>query len=79
MYDLLIDTRNDVCQALTSISLPYFSKILQYIMYNRLYTHLIENQIFFNKQFVFRAGHSINHALLDLRDQICKFDEKNLC
>ena len=79
MYDLLMDTRNNVCQALTRISLPYFSKIIQYIRYNRLYTYLTENQIFFNKEFDFRADHSINHVLLDLRDQICKFDEKNLC
>ena len=48
--------------------LPCFSKILERIMYNRLYTYLVENNILFNKQFSFRAGHSTEHALLELID-----------
>ena len=36
---------------------------------NRLYTYLAENNILFNKQFGFRAGHSTEHALLELTDQ----------
>ena len=39
-------------------------------MYNRLYAYLAENNILFNKQFGFRAGHSTEHALLELFDQI---------
>ena len=35
-------------------------------MYNRLYAYLAENNILFNKQFGFRAGHSTEHALLGL-------------
>ena len=45
--------------------LPCFSKILERIMYNRLYTYLAENNILFNKQFGFRAGHSTEHVLLE--------------
>ena len=36
--------------------LPCFSKILERIMYNRLYIYLAENNILFNKQFGFRSS-----------------------
>ena len=50
--------------------LAYFSKNLERIMYNRLYSYLTENNILFTKQFGFRAGHSTEHALLELVNQI---------
>ena len=34
-------------------------------MYNRLYVCFTTNNILFNKQFGFRAGHSTEHALLN--------------
>ena len=47
-------------------------------MYNRLYSYLTENNILFNKQFGFRAGHSTGHALLELVDQISNtFNDTN--
>ena len=47
-------------------------------MYNRLYTYLAENNILFNKQFGFRAGHSTEHVLLELIDQISdSFNDKS--
>ena len=47
-------------------------------MYNRLYTYLAGNNILFNKQFGFRAGHSTEHALLELIDQISdSFNDKS--
>ena len=47
-------------------------------MYNRLYSYLTENNILFNKQFGFRAGHSTEHTLLELVDQISNtFNDKN--
>ena len=47
-------------------------------MYNRLYSYLTENKILFNKQFRFWAGHSTEHALLRLVDQISNtFNDKN--
>ena len=56
--------------------LPCFSKILERIMYERLYSYLTE-KILFKKPFGFRSSHSTDHALLELIDQICKcFDEK---
>ena len=50
--------------------LPPFSKILERVMYNRLNACLADNNILFNKQFGFRAGHSTEHAFLELIDQI---------
>ena len=58
--------------------LPCFSKILERIMYNRLYSYLTLNNILFNKKLEFRAGHSTEHALLELVDQISNtFNDKN--
>ena len=39
-------------------------------MCNRLYSYLTENNILFNKQFGFQAGHSTEHPLLELVHQI---------
>ena len=47
-------------------------------MYNRLYSYLTENNILFNKQFGLREGHSTEHALVELVDQISNiFNDKN--
>ena len=58
--------------------LSCFSKILERIMYSRLYSYLTENNILFNKQFGFRASHSTEYALLELVDQVTNtFNDKN--
>ena len=47
-------------------------------LYNRLYNYFTANNNLFNKQIGFRAGHSTEHALLELIDQICdSFNGKN--
>ena len=47
-------------------------------MYNRLYNYLNENEILNDKQFGFRAGHSTEHAILELIDQVSNaFDNNN--
>ena len=47
-------------------------------MCNRLYSYLTKNNILFNKQFGFRAGHSTEHPLLELVHQISNtFNDKN--
>ena len=46
--------------------LPCFSKILERIMYNRLYSFLSINNLLYEKQFGFQAGHSTDHAILQL-------------
>ena len=43
--------------------LPYFSKMLERIMYNRLQKYLNNINILYNKQFGFQTGHSTEHAI----------------
>ena len=45
----------------------------------RRYTYFTEKKTIFEKKFVFRPGHSTDHALLELIDQIRKCsDEKSI-
>ena len=57
--------------------LPCISKILEKIVYNRLYEHLNSNNILYKKQFSFQKSHSTEHAMLQLVDQISSSFEKN--
>ena len=50
--------------------LPSFSKILEEIMYIRLHKYLTDNSILYKKQFGFQEGHSTEHAIVQLVDQI---------
>ena len=50
--------------------LSCFSKILERIMYNRVYNYLNDNNLLFRKQFSFSKGHSTDHALIKLIDSI---------
>ena len=50
--------------------LPCFSKILEKIMYNRVYKYLTKNNFLFQKQFGFREGHSTSHAIVNLVSNI---------
>ena len=40
-----------------------FLKILERLLYERLYSYLTENKILFKKQFSFRSGYSTDHVL----------------
>ena len=57
--------------------LPCFSKMLERIMYNRLQKYLKDQNILYDKQFGFRTGHSTEHAIAQLVDQIYEAFEKN--
>ncbi|XP_065650648.1 uncharacterized protein LOC136078773 [Hydra vulgaris] len=46
--------------------LSCFSKLLERIMYNRLYSYLEKHNILYNKQFGFRKGHLTHDAVTDL-------------
>ena len=46
-------------------------------MYNRLYQYLTENEIFYPTKFGFQAGHSTEHAIVQLVDQIFESFEYN--
>ena len=56
---------------------PCFSKILEQLIYNRLYEHLNNLKILYPKQFGFHQGHSTDHALLQLVDQIYQSFERS--
>ena len=58
--------------------LPRSSKILDKIMYNRLYLYLTENNLLYDKQFGFQKRHSTDHAILQLADQIHEMFNKNI-
>ena len=57
--------------------LPCFSKILERIMYNQLFKYSKTNEILYKKQFGFQEGHSTEHAIIQLIDQINNCFEKN--
>ena len=46
-------------------------------MCNRLYKYLTENNLLYCEQFGFQKGHSPEHAVLPLVEQINQFFEKN--
>ena len=57
-----------------------FPKILEKIMYNRLYKYLLNNNILYKKQFRFQENHSTDHAIIQLADQISvSFEKKIFC
>ena len=58
--------------------LPCFSKKIEGIMYNRLCLYLIGNNLLYNKQFGFQKGHSTDHAIFQLADQIHQMFNKNI-
>ena len=59
--------------------LNVFDKLLERLMYNRLYSHLQANNVLYEFQFGFRKNYSTILALLEVTDSIYEnFDEGNL-
>ena len=58
--------------------LPCFSKILERIMYNRLYSYLTQNNLLYDKQFGFQKQHSTEHALMNSINKIADGFDNNL-
>ena len=59
--------------------LPTLAKILEKIMYKRLYDFLKRNNVLFKSQYGFRDGHSTVHAITELCSDIYKgFEERKL-
>ena len=56
--------------------LPVFSKILERVMYNRVFTYLNDNKLLYEKQFGFKNNTSTDHAILDLVNNISKSFEQ---
>ena len=57
--------------------LPCFSKVLEKVVYNRLYDYITKNDIFYKKQFGFQKNNSTFHAILSLTDSILSSFENN--
>ena len=57
--------------------LPGFSKRLERIMYKRLYKYLLQNNIFYEKQFGLKASNSMEHAVIELISKILDAFNKN--
>ena len=57
--------------------LPCLSKILEPRMYNLLYRYLVNEKISYSKQFGFQKGHSTEHAIAQLADEIHKSFEND--
>ena len=56
---------------------PCFSKMLERIMYDRLYKYLTENNLLYCKQFGFQKGYSPEHAIRQVVEEINQSFEKN--
>ena len=50
--------------------LSNINKIIEKLVYSRLYKFLNDNKCFYDFQFGFRAKHSVNHALIDITEKI---------
>ena len=46
------------------------SKLIEKLLYNRLYKFLNQNKYLYNNQFGFRNHHSTNHALISITEKI---------
>ena len=59
--------------------LPTMSKILEKVVYKRLYKFLIENKVLYNSQYGFRSKHSTSDAIAELVSNILTgFDNKEM-
>ena len=50
--------------------LSNISKLIEKLLYNRLYKFLNQNKCLFNNQFGFQNHHSTNHALISITEKI---------
>ena len=47
-----------------------YSKIIEKVIYKRVYDFLDKNKVIYSRQFGFRAGHSTNHDLISTIESI---------
>ena len=57
--------------------IPIFSKIFERIVYNRLFKHMKNHNLFYKKQYGFQKNCSTEHAILELVKQITNSFNKN--
>ena len=66
------DSKLDYNNYRTISLLSNIEKILEKVMYKRLYTFLNNNNAIYNLQFVFRQQYSTSHALINITENIRK-------
>ena len=64
------DDSSDVSNYRSISALPCFSKILERLMYNRLYEYWKENNVLYEQQFGFQSRYPTNDALVQLVDKM---------
>ena len=52
--------------------LSYFFKIYERVIYNHIIDYIDDNKTLYDKQFGFRKGHSISHAIIILVEKVAK-------
>jgi exonuclease III len=57
--------------------LPYFSKLLEKVMYHRLYDYIVKRNILYPFQHGFRSGHSTVMSLLNIQDKVTQAIDNN--
>ena len=57
--------------------LPCFSKMLERVTYNHIHKYVTENNLLYKKQFGFQSGLSIDHAIVQLDDQVLQSFEND--
>ena len=69
-----------LCQNYRPISLlPIFSKILEKLIYKRMYDFIEKHNLIYKRQFGFRSKHSTTHALISTTESIkSQIDEGNI-
>ena len=73
------DSKLDYSNYLPISVLSNIEKILEKLIYKRLYTFFNNNNIIYNLQFDFRQHHSTSHALINITENVRKgLDEENI-
>ena len=57
--------------------LPVFSKLLERIIYNKIYNHVTKNNLLYDKQFGFQKHCSTEYAILQLTREILDSFQEN--
>src|ERR1043165_8156647 len=69
--------KNEVSNFRPISILPFFSKLFERVMYDRLYSFISQSKILYPLQHGFQPGHSTYMSLLDIQDKISQAMDNN--